>query len=181
MKGKRMKKIGILAGIVLLATSVHAASYSWAFDAEGNDPFGGATYYAINGDAATYVTALSTQGYAAFTESLANADYTQNNLDNAGAASGLVSSDAAEVFSMIVLTSTDAGSTFYYATASTDDYLYTPPAGSPGDLAMYAFTELGDLDMSTGTIASSEVVPEPTSGLLMLLGLAGLALKRKHS
>jgi len=35
--------------------------------------------------------------------------------------------------------------------------------------------------MSIGSNASFQNVPEPTSGLLMLLGLAGLALKRKRA
>ena len=34
---------------------------------------------------------------------------------------------------------------------------------------------------STATAWSTAAVPEPTSGLLLLLGMAGLALKRKRA
>ena len=44
---------------------------------------------------------------------------------------------------------------------------------------------LGDLSMETavpaGWTVSGSAVPEPTSGLLMLLGMAGLALRRKRA
>ena len=51
----------------------------------------------------------------------------------------------------------------------------------------YAYAELKDWIFNTSTggsattpYAVSQVVPEPTSGLLMLFGLAGLALRRKR-
>jgi len=38
-----------------------------------------------------------------------------------------------------------------------------------------------DDEGAAGTVGSWRIIPEPTSGLLMLLGLAGLALKRKRA
>ena len=45
---------------------------------------------------------------------------------------------------------------------------------------------IGDLNFKTAgpsgwTVAGGSAVPEPTSGLLLLLGVAGLALRRKHA
>lgn len=40
---------------------------------------------------------------------------------------------------------------------------------------------LGGNPTTGATAWSSAAVPEPTSGLLILLGMAGLALKRKHA
>ena len=64
-----------------------------------------------------------------------------------------------------------------------------------GNVATYTLTSdlnatVGDLSNiiggnvaggSTATAWSTAAVPEPTSGLLMLLSLAGLALKRKRA
>ena len=182
-----MKKLMAIAAVAA-GLSASAAQYNWAFDAEGNDPFGGATYYAFNGDVASYVSLLTTdgKGYDAFAEAVAALDastYATGTLDGSGAGGGSETdyfANAADTFGVIVLTGTDAGSTFYYNTISTDGYTYTPPAGAPDTLTMYAFSELGDLDMSTGTIVGTPV-PEPTSGLLLVLGMAGLALKRKRA
>ena len=40
---------------------------------------------------------------------------------------------------------------------------------------------IGDLKLATAVPAGWTVAPEPTSGLLLLLGVAGLALKRKRA
>ena len=40
---------------------------------------------------------------------------------------------------------------------------------------------LGDLALTTAGPAGFTAAPEPTSGLLLLLGVAGLALKRKRA
>ena len=51
-----------------------------------------------------------------------------------------------------------------------------PPEASPGtfNIAASSFA-------SSGVVGSGAGVPEPTSGLLMLLGVAGLALRRRHA
>ena len=43
------------------------------------------------------------------------------------------------------------------------------------------YTKLSNLQIATGVPGSWTVTPEPTSGLLLLLGVAGLALKRKRA
>ena len=48
-------------------------------------------------------------------------------------------------------------------------------AGAPITLSWGAF------DTATGATGGWQAVPEPTSGLLMLVGLAGLALRRKRA
>lgn len=50
-------------------------------------------------------------------------------------------------------------------------------AVTAGELAKYIGTASNP---ATGAYSLTSVVPEPTSGLLMLLGVAGLALKRKR-
>ena len=42
-------------------------------------------------------------------------------------------------------------------------------------------TKIGGLSTGAATAWSTAAVPEPTSGLLMLLGMAGLALRRRRA
>ena len=53
-------------------------------------------------------------------------------------------------------------------------------SGATGTAGKMSFGSLGEL---TGNAANWQTVsvPEPTSGLLMLLGIAGLALKRRRA
>ena len=44
-----------------------------------------------------------------------------------------------------------------------------------------AMADMSTFDASVGGWVSTAAVPEPTSGLLLLLGMAGLALKRKQA
>jgi hypothetical protein len=54
-------------------------------------------------------------------------------------------------------------------------------AVSSGFGSMVATTSQNKFLNSSWTAVPSESVPEPTSGLLMLLGVAGLALRRKQA
>ena len=66
------------------------------------------------------------------------------------------------------------------------DQWYMENAGSIGAKAGSTKTSLANLGLKVGggsgtTATSWTAVPEPTSGLLLLLGMAGLALKRKRA
>ena len=65
-----------------------------------------------------------------------------------------------------------AGETDWYATEALGDI--------SGETFISAITDSGR-GMDHGVFNASEAVPEPTSGLLLLLGVAGLALKRKRA
>ena len=57
-------------------------------------------------------------------------------------------------------------------------YVYTPPESSPGQFMFY----VDDFTTKGAPIGgSTPIIPEPTTGLLVLLGVAGLALKRKRA
>jgi hypothetical protein len=87
-------------------------------------------------------------------------------LSSAGAAlSGAFDRNAATSF-LVELWSYDSEKRvgwMNYSSASLGDYIYTT-AGAPG---------------AASGLVVSQVVPEPTSGVLLLLGMAGLALRRR--
>ena len=62
-------------------------------------------------------------------------------------------------------------------TVGTDVYTIT----SDHITGNFDYTKLSELKLTTGVPGSWTVTPEPTSGLLLLLGAAGLALKRKRA
>ena len=178
-----MKKIMIMLGAIAFAFGVQAASVDWAVNYAGQGATwaaNGATVMAFAGSDYDAIVALVT---VSGSETLAAdlADYAIGSTsfkNNRGAATGSASTtDAPDSMFWMVLAdgSTDAGSSVLW-TAATDVKAnqYTPPA-SGTQFAMTAanFT-------NSGTIAAT-AVPEPTSGLLMLVGLAGLALRRRRA
>lgn len=192
-----MKKIMLAVTIVCAAAMAQAASVSWAsakmFTAASAE--GGFSSTAIGNKATGYLFLITEAQYNDFL-----ADYTANgNMSkvydaykdsfgsaNATGATGsrnssvTLTSDANvgdTVYGAVIYTYSDAdlGKDFYLANIATG----TVGAESGITLSNLATNYLGD---ATGTATGGWVAtPEPTSGLLLLLGMAGLALKRKNA
>ena len=79
------------------------------------------------------------------------------------------------IYAALIVTYKDEnGKDFYSANTA-----YLPSASTAGgDMSVAA---LGWGEYGEGTATTWTAVPEPTSGLLLLLGMAGLALKRKRA
>lgn len=177
-----MKKLGIALAIAIAAACGNAASVQWSMSSITDSPdaakaAGWAAYFM---DASTYdaFTALTGDAVASYVTD--KALYSSASKNNRG---------------QIIVQQTDGN----YAIGDTiSGYMVLFDASSASDAKNYAYTAVnngtvGDaganVTMNFGTFASATsatggwtttAVPEPTSGLLMLLGMAGLALRRRR-
>ena len=98
-------------------------------------------------------------------------------------ASGTAIAEAITAASMkevywVIVDGSGAPTTYNYVKTDMSAFVYNPDnqESSPG-----SFSSVTAADMLAGSSGSFGAAPEPTSGLLMLLGMAGLALKRKRA
>ena len=192
-----MKKLMMAMAVVLTAVAVQAAGYSWKSGMSGGVLFttdntqlytavGAATLYLFN--AADLSQADLVAGFAGG-KSIAS-DYSGKAVKTAALTTG------SKITTTAITTEIASGTyDFFFATEySYKDTKYLYVSSLKEDLA-YAgtgstsiqFTDLANsktgLDAASGFTAGGTYssVPEPTSGLLLLLGMAGLALKRKNA
>ena len=174
-----MKKIVMAAAAFCLAVGSQAASVDWTLARDDAKTWANADIYIVDASQLSNVIALFNAGgetvESTFLSTYAIGGAKADTANSRGAA-GLSTEvgSATSLVYMIFENNTIASESKYFYTAATDvsEYLYTPPAEGPGALNMEATAFA-----NSGTVA----VPEPTSGLLLLLGVAGLALKRKRS
>ena len=197
-----MKKLMIAAAIVCAAAFAHAGAYTWGLTG-GEDMNHAGTYIVneaggvadvpftamlflgtigqtLNADG-TYALNFSQATFVAQTSAVTPGDYTIGEFKfDAGRTSASVDGTA-QAFSILML-DTGAGITDYQNYKGT--YAVVAGTGTVGqdpDTSTYytQFTALNSIGASDYRTAAA--VPEPTSGLLLLLGVAGLALKRKRA
>lgn len=181
-----MKKMLIGCCAAVLAVAANAASVNWSMangvltpSPDGSAMTGRASYYTMlvfnNEDAAAVQAALSgaTIDYA----TLSSTAVSSYQAGKAGSFAGVVNDltgSSATLFALIFDTAngeTIDKAGYYYKTETVTQNTYDPTGSDPATMA--SFTS----DQMTGTW---QAVPEPTSGLLLLLGVAGLALRRKQ-
>ena len=186
-----MKKLLTLATVALAACAVNAASFTWGFtsdsiqDSSGNYIDGGTAFLYL-GTASTSGTTLNIDGLTLIATAGQNAEYWYGNMDTSALSSSdaLPSTTAGQAYTLILvetsgLTTADGYAGNYIAVTGSSRQDSIPGAGETTYYASFvndtAFTA------SSWTSGTIESVPEPTSGLLMLLGMAGLALRRKRA
>ena len=199
-----MKKLMIAAAIVCAAAFVQAASIDWTINAQqwkttkGSNGSSGTQIYLIDGS-----TSLSTIMAAINAETgVFNADQTwvfesDVKCGNKGAVAKTVTTSDnltagnSYAFSTLIIDASDAanGNIYYLVSKGSNQKAYTKGVDEALSVT-YDATFYGEnaqtfnKDVNAygwAKVTSSSDVPEPTSGLLLLLGVAGLALKRKRA
>ena len=178
-----MKKLMIAAAIVCAAAMSQAANMDWAIDIGYVTGGGDYMAYAVSdlleftgvstGDASIESVLLGTTG---------NVSPFEDGEEYWGVYTTMGGLNAAEAGSMkdFYIVVVDAAKTGYWAFEASGE-IYTTST-SP-EMAYVDATELipGTQITAWSTGPGPEPVPEPTSAMLLLLGVAGLALRRKQA
>jgi hypothetical protein len=187
----KMKKLIVALAAVGMAVAANAAAVTWQsgtiLDPNGDVANKSVTAYLWVIDSATYDTlaanttgkAMSDAVYAAYGTKTGDA-YASKTTSKKGVAD---LTDDSKSYGE----SQSAYSVLLYTYGSGDDLQYMGNVGkvtfeSPMDMDSEAMGSFLLGNTTAGATAwSTAAVPEPTSGLLLLLGMAGLALKRKRA
>ena len=183
-----MKKLIIALAAICCVGILQAASVTWTLSAvQKSDASGAASgYLAMVFDATTaqsdVIAAIMAKDTSALS-SLANNWKQDTTTTSAGllrsAGNGNYSaSDTFEVYAVIFDAGSVADANNYFMTASKAGNIAANGANANFSFGTFA-SQVSTAGSSGGWVAVA--VPEPTSGLLMLLGMASLALKRKRA
>ena len=174
-----MKKIMIALAAFALAVSAQAATVSWKVTTGGSDYAGMTVYAFANTTTATILSACASGAESDWSALFADASVGANSgsgtrLTAAGDNNGLKADDT---LTFVIVDGDVANGSNYYVFDSVTipaANVYEPPtAGAALSMKASALTVAGQ--------GAFTAVPEPTSGLLMLVGLAGLALRRRRA
>ena len=179
-----MKKLIVAAAMVCAAAFAHAATVNWGVsgvkDSSGAAPTAGwavmAFYTEVGAGSDAIVSAINskTAGSLAFDTQALTVSMKKGKYGPADATvAGISDTSKYYDFYFVVFNNADAASATEYVIASASNVAYSGMDGK--------YTAAGDFSSLPAWQAIGGDVPEPTSGLLVLLGVAGLALRRRRA
>ena len=182
-----MKKLLIIA-VAMAAVAANAATFSWKTSATGKIYGADSTTLLASGTAYLFDSGKVSQATVLAAFDAGTALSTLAYADSTSVSSGAIAEKSFDVPAGYASGDAFAG---YFAIV-VDDSIYIGPetsAATPatGNKSMSfnakASSQAAALDISGGYSGAGwyTAVPEPTSGLLMLLGMAGLALRRRRA
>ena len=192
-----MKKLMMVVAAFALAASVQAATYNWKWTSTFKDPDAAAysgTVYLFNAQDYSQQTILTAFLANPKSYSLSGALDSRSTSDGKGTA--LRSIAEGDIGTLRVISEDEKYLDFFYAamfTSGDDSYIFLTGTQSVGVQASQDTTATFSLGSPTvapdGTTSflggktwyAAEAIPEPTTGLLVLLGVAGLALRRRRA
>ena len=157
-----MKKILILAAVIVAGITANAASFKWS---AGN-------IYASNGTD-KYVGTVDLYAYLSTADASTAVKVSTVTSSSAGAV-------AATTFDVASFTAGNNYTFFFTVEDNGKVFTSTEKTVAAFDTQTQNIT-FGNMTSATQNAANWANVPEPTSGLLMLVGLAGLALRRRRA
>jgi len=170
----KMKKLMIVAAAVLCGTFARAASVNWGIEATASDV--GYSVYMVAAISDAWKSGADVAADAASLGAGTSGTIAKNGRkysisDQTAAGDGITASSS---LYLVLVKSADAKDYTYVSMGDISSAVYEPPASAT---TTFSTTSAALLAGTSGNFAA---VPEPTSGLLMLLGMAGLALRRRR-
>lgn len=167
-----MKKIMVAAVAIAISAFARAATVDWGYTGSSTEV--GYTVYLYTAAVASEYNSFDALIADSFASATVESKKVGPKTTYKIADNSVADNDLGTTLYYVLVSNSEA-TTYSYGSSNISAFTYDPgnQETSPGSLALTSANF-----SSSGTITS---VPEPTSGLLILLGMAGLALRRRRA